>query len=86
MLFLVIVFKREELYNPMISIYSSKFAVILIIILAGIFGLQLMSNSGNSPLIDAETCELYIKDPQISGKRYLNEFDSKCMEFKNLNP
>jgi len=70
-----------------VDIYSSKFAVILIIVLAGIFGLQLMSNSSsNSPLIDAETCELYIKDSQINAKQYLNEFDSKCIEFKNLNP
>jgi hypothetical protein len=68
------------------DIYSSKFAVILIIILAGIFGLQLISNSNNSQLIDAETCELYIKDSQINSKQYLNEFDKKCLEFKNLNP
>jgi len=69
-----------------VDIYSSKFAVILIIILAGIFGLQLISNSNDNTLIDAETCELYIKDSQINAKQYLNEFDSKCMEFKNLNP
>lgn len=69
-----------------VDIYSSKFAVILIIILAGIFGLQLMSNSNNTQLIDTETCELYIKDSQINSKQYLKEFDSKCMEFKNLNP
>ncbi len=70
------------------DIYSSKFAVILIVILAGIFGLQLMSNSnnGDSNLIDAETCELYVKDSQINSKQYLGEFDSKCMEFKSLNP
>lgn len=70
------------------DIYSSKFAVILIVILAGIFGLQIMSNinSNDSQLIDAETCELYVKDPQINSKQYLGEFDSKCMEFKSLNP
>jgi len=69
-----------------LDIYSSKFAIILIIILSGIFGLQLISNNNNNPLIDAETCELYVKDPQINAKQYLNEFDSKCLEFKNLNP
>jgi len=69
------------------DIYSSKFAIILIIILAGIFGLQLINNNdNNSTLIDAETCELYIIDSQINAKQYLNEFDSKCIEFKNLNP
>ena len=66
------------------DIYSSKFAIILIIILAGIFGLQLMNN--NNTLIDAETCELYIIDSQINAKQYLKEFDSKCIKFKNLNP
>jgi hypothetical protein len=87
MSFSVTVYLKEwKLYNPMISIYSSKFAVILLIILAGIFGLQLLNNSSNSPLIDAETCELYIKDSQINAKQYLKEFDSKCVEFKNLNP
>ena len=70
------------------DIYSTKFAVILIVILSGIFGLQLMSNNngGDGQLIDAETCELYFKDTQINSKQYLGEFDSKCMEFKNLNP
>jgi hypothetical protein len=37
-------------------------------------------------LIDPETCEIYIKDLQINGKQYLNEFDSKCLDMKNLNP
>jgi len=81
------IFLSSKLSIKIVDIYSSKFAVILIIVLAGIFGLQLMSNSSsNSPLIDAETCELYIKDSQINAKQYLNEFDSKCIEFKNLNP
>ena len=69
-----------------VDIYSSRFAVILIIILAGIFGLQLMSSSNDARLIDAETCEIYIKDSQINSKQYLKEFDSKCMEFKKINP
>ena len=38
-----------------------------------------------SKLIDSETCELYIKDKQINIKKYLNEFDPKCLEMKNLN-
>ena len=37
-------------------------------------------------LIDPETCEIYIKDTQINGKQYLNEFDSKCLDMKNINP
>jgi len=36
-------------------------------------------------MIDSETCELYIKDSQFNGKKYLGEYDSKCLDFKNLN-
>ena len=56
--------------------------IALIIILV----LQVMSNEGSNKKIDAETCELYIEDHQFGGKKYLNEFDSKCLDFKNLNP
>ena len=52
----------------------------------GILTLQFVSNDNNSPSIDSETCELYIKNPQFNGKKYLDEYDSKCVEFKNLNP
>ena len=50
----------------------------------GYCNLFLMTND-NSPMIDSETCELYIQDSQINTKKYLNEFDPKCMDFKNLN-
>ena len=68
------------------DIYSRKFPIIIIIILVGILVLQFMSNDNNSTIIDSETCELYIKNPQFNGKKYLNEYDSKCLDFKNLNP
>ncbi len=68
------------------DIYSRKFPIIIIIILVGILVLQYMSNDNASTLIDSETCELYIEDSQFNGKKYLNEYDSKCLEFKNLNP
>ena len=69
------------------DIYSSKFAIIIIIVLVSILALQVMTNSNNSSkLIDAETCELYVMDSQINAKKYLNEFDSKCLDFKSLNP
>lgn len=45
-----------------------------------------MTNQQNATLIDPQTCELYIKDAQIGGKQYLGEFDSKCLEMRNLNP
>ena len=68
------------------DIYSSKFAIILIIVLVGILALQVMTNSGNTQqLIDSETCEIYIMDANINAKKYLNEFDAKCLDFKNLN-
>jgi len=69
------------------DIYSSKFAIIVIIALVSILALQVMTNSNNSPQkIDAETCELYVMDSQINAKKYLNEFNQKCLDFKNLNP
>lgn len=68
------------------DIYSSKFALIIIIILVVILVLQIMSKDNNNPKIDFETCELYLEDSQFGGKKYLNEFDSKCLELKNLNP
>jgi uncharacterized protein YxeA len=68
------------------DIYGRKLPIIIIIILVGILILQFMNNDNNSPLIDSETCEIYIEDSQFGGKKYLNEYDSKCLDFKNLNP
>ncbi len=69
------------------DISSKKLPIILIIILLGILVLQFTSNdSSGGKYIDPETCELYIKDSQINSKQYLNEYDSKCLEFKNLSP
>jgi len=68
------------------DIYGRKLPIIIIIILVGILVLQFMNNDNNSPLIDSKTCELFIEDSQFGGKKYLNEYDSKCLDFKNLNP
>ena len=68
------------------DISSKKLPIILIVVLVGILVLQFMNNENNSKLIDPETCELYIKDLQINAKQYLDEYDSKCLDFKNLNP
>ena len=69
-----------------VDIYSSKFAIIIIIVLVAILTLQFMSNDNTSTLIDSATCELYVTDSQINAKQYLNKFDIKCLDFKNLNP
>ena len=67
------------------DIYQRRVPVILIIILVGILILQYVTSEQNiGKLIDFETCELYIKDSQISIKQYLNEYDSKCLEMKKL--
>ena len=67
------------------DIYSTRVPVILIIVLVGILILQYVTSEQNiGKLIDFETCELYIKDSQISVKQYLNEYDSKCLELKKL--
>jgi hypothetical protein len=68
------------------DISSKRLPIILIVVLIGILVLQFMNNDNNSKLIDPETCELYIKDLQINPRQYLNEYDSKCLDFKNLNP
>ncbi|MDH3611250.1 MAG: hypothetical protein OEM79_05755 [Nitrosopumilus sp.] len=68
------------------DIYSNKLPIIILIILVGVFAWQLMSNDNNNPRIDSETCELYVVDSQFGGKKYLDEYDSKCLDFKNLNP
>ncbi len=67
------------------DISSTKLPIILIFVLVGILLLQFITNDNNSPVIDPETCELYILDSQINGKQYLDEFDPKCLDFKNLN-
>ena len=67
------------------DISSKKLPVILIIVLVGVLLLQFATNDNSTPVIDPETCELYLLDSQINSKHYLDEFDSKCLDFKNLN-
>ena len=67
------------------DISSKRLPIILIVVLIGILVLQFMNNDNNSKLIDTETCELYIKDLQINARQYLDEYDSKFLDFKNLN-
>lgn len=69
------------------NIYSARFPIMIIIILLAVLVVQFITNDKSDiPTIDAETCELYIIDSKINAKQYLNEFDEKCLEFKNLNP
>ena len=67
------------------DISSKKFPLILIFVLVGILLLQFFASDKDAPMIDSETCELYVQDSQIGAKKYLNEFNSKCLDFKNLN-
>ncbi|MEZ7989039.1 MAG: hypothetical protein ACKVJ0_02980 [Nitrosopumilus sp.] len=67
------------------DISSRTFPLILIFVLVGILLLQFVTSDKNAPMIDSETCELYLQDSQINAKKYLNEFNSKCLDFKNLN-
>ena len=55
---------------------------VLIVILV----LQVTNNASDGTKIDSQTCQLYIEDSQFGGKKYLDEFDQKCLDFKNLNP
>ncbi|MDC0886113.1 hypothetical protein OAR90_03405 [Nitrosopumilus sp.] len=67
------------------DIASKKLPIILIIVLIGILIMQFISNDNSAPMIDPETCELYTVDSQINAKTYLDEFNQKCLDFKNLN-
>ena len=67
------------------DISSKTFPAILIIVLVGVLILQFITNDTSKPVIDPETCELYIIDSQINTKTYLDEFNTKCLDFKNLN-
>ena len=67
------------------DISSKKLPAILIVALDGVLLLQLLTNDNSAPVIDPETCELYIVDSQINSKTYLDEFNQKCLDFKNLN-
>ena len=67
------------------DISSRTFPLILIFVLVGILLLQFVTSDKNTPMNDSETCELYLQDSQINAKKYLNEFNSKCLDFKNLN-
>ena len=79
-------YDQNNLYT-FVDISQKRLPIILILVLVGILVLQFVTNNQNSSmLIDPETCEIYIKDTQINGKQYLNEFDSKCLDMKNLNP
>ena len=66
---------------------SKKLPIILIIALLGILAMQWYANdSKEQKLVDPQTCEIYIKDPNPNTKTYTDEFDKKCLDFKNLNP
>ena len=67
------------------DISSKKLPAILIIALVGVLILQFIANDNSKPLIDPETCEIYIVDSQINTRTYLDEFNTKCLDFKNLN-
>ncbi|MSS86059.1 MAG: hypothetical protein CK526_00190 [Thaumarchaeota archaeon] len=67
------------------DITSKKLPIILIIALIGILLLQFVTNDKSAQLIDPETCELYVIDSKINTKTYLDEFNQKCLDFKNLN-
>jgi hypothetical protein len=69
-----------------VDIYQKRVPIILIIVLVGILIVQYLTNQHNTTLIDPQTCELYLKDAQIGGTKYLNEFDSKCLTIKNFDP
>jgi len=69
-----------------VDISSKKLPIILIIILSSILVIQFVSNDSNRKFIDSETCEIWVEDELTKKPRYLDEFDTKCLDFKNVNP
>ena len=68
------------------DISSKKLPIILIIILVGILVLQISTNDANKKFIDPQTCKIWVEDTLTKKQRYLDEYDTKCLEFKKLNP
>ena len=66
------------------DISSRKLPIILIAVLLVILSVQFFYNNSEGRFIDPETCEIYIKDSNLNSKQYTNEFDEKCLDFKNL--
>ena len=73
-------------FLQLVDISQKRLPLVLIIILVAVLIVQFMGNSQSTTLIDTQTCELYIKDAQIGGKQYLGEFDSKCLDLRNMAP
>jgi uncharacterized membrane protein YukC len=69
-----------------VDLSQKRLPIILIILLVGVLIFQYVSSVPNaSKLIDSETCQLFIKDNQINSKKYLDEYDAKCLEMKNFS-
>ncbi len=64
---------------------SKKLPLALIGILLVVLAVQTVSNSSVEKFIDPSTCEIWIKSPEPAGRQYLGEFDSKCLDLKNLS-
>ena len=68
------------------DISSRKLPLLIIGILIVVLVAQYMFNdTPDRKYVDIETCELWMKDDLTNGRQYLGEYDSKCMDFKNLN-
>lgn len=68
------------------DIASKKLPLALIGILLVILVVQIVNNSSIEKFIDPSTCEIWIKSSEPTGRQYLGEFDSKCLDLKSLNP
>jgi len=69
-----------------VDLASKKLPIALIGILLVILVVQAVNNNSVEKLIDPSTCEIWIKSSGPTGRQYLGEFDSKCLDLKNLSP
>ena len=70
----------------MTELTSRKLPIAIIAVLLGILVVQYVVNVPEPDrLIDPTTCEIYSKGPD-GTRTYLDEFDQKCADLKNLLP
>ena len=66
---------------------ARKIPMVIIAVLLAILVVQYVANTPEADrLIDPTTCEIYSQEGPGGGRIYLDEFDQKCLDLKNILP
>lgn len=69
------------------DIASRRIPLVIIAVLLAILVVQYVANTPDTDrLIDPTTCEVYSQKGPGGGRVYLDEFDQKCLDLKNMLP